>query len=169
LPSISWSTFWSCWFQINIQYSFGNSIFFHSPIRVPKFPLWCVIFYLHILRFHSRKFFVNLDHKIYWEKCFCASGTFFEHKTLLKIPAVVTQDSGKTVCKELCCFWNLFGTDGYCITFCCHIASLITLLFIPICWHIYTDMRHLTMGIRSEKCVIRQFRHHVNMYLHKPR
>ena len=27
--SISWSTFWSC-FQIHIQYSFGNPIFFHS-------------------------------------------------------------------------------------------------------------------------------------------
>jgi hypothetical protein len=30
LPSISWSTYWSCCFQIHIQYSFGNSIFFHS-------------------------------------------------------------------------------------------------------------------------------------------
>jgi hypothetical protein len=29
LPPISWSTSWSC-FQIHIQYSFGNSIFFHS-------------------------------------------------------------------------------------------------------------------------------------------
>jgi hypothetical protein len=30
LPSVSWSASWSCWFQIHIQYSFGNSIFFHS-------------------------------------------------------------------------------------------------------------------------------------------
>jgi hypothetical protein len=29
LPSISWSTSWSC-FQIHIQYSFGNYIFFYS-------------------------------------------------------------------------------------------------------------------------------------------
>jgi hypothetical protein len=29
LPSISWPTSWSCWFQIHIQYSFGNSISFH--------------------------------------------------------------------------------------------------------------------------------------------
>jgi hypothetical protein len=31
LPSVSWSTSWSCWFQIHIHYSFGNSIFFRSP------------------------------------------------------------------------------------------------------------------------------------------
>jgi hypothetical protein len=30
LPSISWSTSSSCCFQIHIQYSFENSIFFHS-------------------------------------------------------------------------------------------------------------------------------------------
>jgi hypothetical protein len=30
LPSISWSTSWSCCFQIHIQYSFENSISFHS-------------------------------------------------------------------------------------------------------------------------------------------
>jgi hypothetical protein len=30
LPSIYWSTSWSCWLQINIQYSYANSIFFHS-------------------------------------------------------------------------------------------------------------------------------------------
>jgi hypothetical protein len=30
LPSVPWSTSWSCWFQIHIQYSFGNSISFHS-------------------------------------------------------------------------------------------------------------------------------------------
>jgi hypothetical protein len=30
LPSISWSTSWSCLFQIHIQYSYGNSVFFHS-------------------------------------------------------------------------------------------------------------------------------------------
>jgi hypothetical protein len=30
LSSISWSTSWTCWFQIQIQYSFWNSIFFHS-------------------------------------------------------------------------------------------------------------------------------------------
>ena len=29
-PSISWSTSWSSCFQIHIQYSFGNPIFFHS-------------------------------------------------------------------------------------------------------------------------------------------
>ena len=29
-PSISWSTSWSCCFQIHTQYSFGNPIFFHS-------------------------------------------------------------------------------------------------------------------------------------------
>ena len=29
-PSICWSTSWSCCFQIHIQYSFGNPIFFHS-------------------------------------------------------------------------------------------------------------------------------------------
>ena len=28
--SISWSTSWSCCFQIHIQYSSGNPIFFHS-------------------------------------------------------------------------------------------------------------------------------------------
>jgi hypothetical protein len=30
LPSISSSTSMSCWFQIHIQHSFGNSIIFHS-------------------------------------------------------------------------------------------------------------------------------------------
>jgi hypothetical protein len=30
LPSISWSTSWSCCFQIHKQYFSGNSIFFHS-------------------------------------------------------------------------------------------------------------------------------------------
>jgi hypothetical protein len=30
LPSISWSTSQSCCFQIHIQYSFGNFIFFYS-------------------------------------------------------------------------------------------------------------------------------------------
>ena len=29
-PSISWSASWSYCFQIHVQYSFGNSIFFHS-------------------------------------------------------------------------------------------------------------------------------------------
>jgi hypothetical protein len=32
-----------------------------------------------------------------------------------------------------------------------------------------TDMRCLTKGIRSEKCVVRRFRHFANMYLHKPK
>jgi hypothetical protein len=32
LPSISWSTSWSGWFQIHTQYAFGNSIFFHSNL-----------------------------------------------------------------------------------------------------------------------------------------
>ena len=32
-PSISWSPSWSCCFQIHIQYSFGNPIFFHSLKR----------------------------------------------------------------------------------------------------------------------------------------
>jgi hypothetical protein len=34
---------------------------------------------------------------------------------------------------------------------------------------ICTDMRRLTTGIRSEKCVVRQFRRCANVYLHKPR
>ena len=32
-----------------------------------------------------------------------------------------------------------------------------------------TDMRRLTTGIRSEKCVFRRFCRCVNVYLHKPR
>jgi hypothetical protein len=32
-----------------------------------------------------------------------------------------------------------------------------------------TDMRRLTTGIRSEKCVVRRFRRCTNEYLHKPR
>jgi hypothetical protein len=32
-----------------------------------------------------------------------------------------------------------------------------------------TDMHHLTMGIRSERCVVRRFRRRANVYLHKPR
>jgi len=32
-----------------------------------------------------------------------------------------------------------------------------------------TDMRHLTTGIRSEKCVVRRFRCCANVYVHKPR
>jgi len=32
-----------------------------------------------------------------------------------------------------------------------------------------TDVRHLTMEIHSEKCVIRLFCHCANMYLHKTR
>jgi len=32
-----------------------------------------------------------------------------------------------------------------------------------------TDMRRLTTGIRSEKCVVRRFRRCTNVYLHKPR
>jgi hypothetical protein len=35
LPSISWSTSWSCCIHIQPQYSFGNSIFFHS-LHMPK-------------------------------------------------------------------------------------------------------------------------------------
>jgi hypothetical protein len=35
LPAISSSSPWSCWFQIHIQYPFGNSIFFHS-LYMPK-------------------------------------------------------------------------------------------------------------------------------------
>jgi hypothetical protein len=31
-----------------------------------------------------------------------------------------------------------------------------------------TDMRHLTTGIRSKKCVVRRFRRCTNVYLHKP-
>jgi len=34
---------------------------------------------------------------------------------------------------------------------------------------ISTDMRRLTTGIRSEKCVVRRFRRCANVYLHKPR
>jgi hypothetical protein len=30
---------------------------------------------------------------------------------------------------------------------------------------VYTDMRRLTMGIRSEKCVVRRFRRCANVYL----
>jgi hypothetical protein len=33
----------------------------------------------------------------------------------------------------------------------------------------YTEMRRLTTKIRSEKCVVRRFRHCANVYLHKPR
>jgi len=36
-------------------------------------------------------------------------------------------------------------------------------------WVENTDMRHLTTGIRSEKCVVRRFRRCANLYLHKPR
>jgi len=32
-----------------------------------------------------------------------------------------------------------------------------------------TDMLRLTMGIRSEKCVVRRFHHRANVHLHKPR
>jgi len=34
---------------------------------------------------------------------------------------------------------------------------------------IYTDMRRLTIGIGSEKCVVKRFRRCANVYLHKPR
>jgi hypothetical protein len=30
MPSVSWSTSYSCWFQIHTQFSFRNSISFHS-------------------------------------------------------------------------------------------------------------------------------------------
>jgi len=33
---------------------------------------------------------------------------------------------------------------------------------------ISTNMRRLTTGIRSEKCVVRRFRRCANVYLHKP-
>ena len=33
----------------------------------------------------------------------------------------------------------------------------------------YTDMRRLTTGIRSEKCVVKRFSRRANAYLHKPR
>jgi len=33
----------------------------------------------------------------------------------------------------------------------------------------YTDLRCLTTGIRSEKCVVKRFRRCANVYLHKPR
>jgi hypothetical protein len=35
LPSISWSTFQPCCFQIHIKYFFGNSILYHS-LFMPK-------------------------------------------------------------------------------------------------------------------------------------
>jgi len=34
---------------------------------------------------------------------------------------------------------------------------------------VYTDIRHLTTGIRSEKCVVRRFRRCAKVYLHQPR
>jgi len=40
------------------------------------------------------------------------------------------------------------------------------------CLHLHgitTDMRRLTTGIRSQKCVVRRFRRCANAYLHKPR
>jgi len=41
-------------------------------------------------------------------------------------------------------------------------------LYIYIHTHTHTEMRRLTTGILSEKCVVRGFRC-ANMYLHKPR
>ena len=35
--------------------------------------------------------------------------------------------------------------------------------------YLTTDMRRLTTGIRSEKCVVRRFRCCANVYLHRPR
>jgi hypothetical protein len=32
-----------------------------------------------------------------------------------------------------------------------------------------TDMRRLTTGIRSQKCIVRRFRRWAKVYLHKPR
>ena len=34
---------------------------------------------------------------------------------------------------------------------------------------INTDMRRLTTGVRSEKCVVRRFRRCADVYLHEPR
>ena len=36
-------------------------------------------------------------------------------------------------------------------------------------FRLHTDIRRLTTGILSEKCVVRRFRHCANVYLHKPR
>ena len=38
-----------------------------------------------------------------------------------------------------------------------------------LCLWVSTDMLCLTMGIRSEKCVVRRFRHCANVYLQEPR
>ena len=38
----------------------------------------------------------------------------------------------------------------------------------PAMVYLNTVMRRLTTGIRSEKCVVRPFRHCANVYLHKP-
>jgi len=34
---------------------------------------------------------------------------------------------------------------------------------------ISTNMRRLTTGLRSEKCVVKRFRRRADVYLHKPR
>jgi hypothetical protein len=48
LPSISSSACWSCWFQIHIQYSFGNSIFFHS-LHMPKPCVYYILIYFEFI------------------------------------------------------------------------------------------------------------------------
>ena len=68
-------------------------------------------------------------------------------------------------CIFLCCIptwrWlkSVWGLPHLCI-----LLYPITVLLLE-----YTDMRRLTTGIRSEKCVVRWFCRRANVYLHKPR
>jgi hypothetical protein len=59
LPSISWSTYLSCCFQIRIKYPFGDSIFFHS-LYMSK-PTFCSLIVSVMVGFFSNcvNFFIS--------------------------------------------------------------------------------------------------------------
>jgi hypothetical protein len=58
--------------------------------------------------------------------------------------------------------------DVYCDTVIAAITLPDVALFMWTVTRSDRDMRPLTTGIRSEKCVVKRFRRCANMYLHKP-
>jgi len=104
---------------------------------------------------------------------------FYDNSEHFKWLIIVFRDV--TLCSAVYMYWQ------FRITCCCILCRQVRWMFtarqqhIPLtpqytCYitahHIpedSTDMCRLLMGIHSEKCVIRRFRHCANVYLHKPR
>jgi hypothetical protein len=59
LASISWPTSWSCCFQIHIQYSLGNYIFFPFSVHVQTNVIYVGLLFDHLLTFIKIKNYIH--------------------------------------------------------------------------------------------------------------